>query len=713
MRNEFETNAVRASENEFSGHLRRYSPTPGGKQSRSLEHSKVEQRAPGQLCLLADAAAATRSRTMSRGFVSRTLASVMLLVAQAVLTTAIANPVRAAPGDPPGRADVTLTWPSLGLEPGLVLGPNTPTTVTVPIPDGLTAVRLQGTFRQAANVGAGYLEIDDGDGRLLAAVDLPVAGPAQPVTPFDVDLSAVRVRASSVDLSFTVRPADNANGFCGPLQQVALGDLATVFTGDVTPPTTVANFFAPVLQQVSIYAPADADGSEQQAVLTLVSTFARLYRLQPLAIKVINQQRGAVPPPAPALARVVVVERGEAGLAVENPGNPGVFLRISGRGDEISTQVSLLVTQLQTLAQVAAVRVDQAAADAGPSGDTRTFSQLKLSGKTDVLRTGSVTVGVDRAALGPGRFDSIQVHLLADYTPVPKDDAAAVVVRSNGVVVYRASLDDTGVLDATFTVTGQAIGQGVNLVFALTYTPHEVCGPLMAPITFQINPSSTFTMHRGGLPLDGFGALPSEFSSNFVVALDGSSPNQLGYAARVVAAVARLSTAQLTPRVVDLATAVDATSGALIVANSAAVGKTSLNPPIGGDGKALDVRLPTELRVNIDEGLGSIQAFADRPRNRSVVLVTTTGAWTLVEPLFAYLDGLSGGWAGLSGDVLAAGAAGIPTDLAIRSGDDDVVAQPATTKSSAWLPVGIGITVAAVVVILGAALLARRRRATK
>ena len=159
-------------------------------------------------------------------------------------------------------------------------------------------------------------------------------------------------------------------------------------------------------------------------------------------------------------------------------------------------------------------------------------------------------------------------------------------------------------------------------------------------MTFQIDPRSTLTMHRGGAPLGGFTAFPSEFSPNFVVALDGSGPDQLAYAARIVAAVSRLTQTHLTPQVVGLQAAADATSGALIVANSEAIKQTSLNPPIGGDGSMVNFALPTELHVNIDGGLGSIQAFADPQRNRSVILVTTTGDWTLVDPLFSYIDGI-------------------------------------------------------------------------
>lgn len=429
-----------------------------------------------------------------------------------------------------------------------------------------------------------------------------------------------------------------------------------------------------------------------------------------MAIAVVTQPRGAIPPFAPQLARAIVVEAGPAGITVENGGSPEAFLRVSGRGEELTTQTSLFANQLQSLVQTAAARVDQAGSADGPSGDTLTFSQVNMTGKINVLQSATLTVGVDRASLGNGRVDSVQVHLLADYTPVPKDATATVLIRSMGFVVYRAELDETGRLDATFDLERQTMNQYVNLEFALTYSPHEACGPLTAPISFQVDPRSTLTVHRGGTPLDGFGAVPSEFSPKFLVAFDGTDSNQLGFAARVVAAIARLTGRQLTPQVVDPKIAADASTGALIVASSATISKTALNPPLSGDGNAVDVNLPTALRANINDGLGSVQAFADSPRNRSVVLVTTTAAWTLVEPLFSWIDGLKGGWAALTGDVLAAGAAGIPSDIAVGAAADASAGPPSLHPMNPWIPRAAWAALIAIVGVIATVWWFSRRR---
>ncbi|MGB3482373.1 MAG: hypothetical protein WBB07_09185 [Mycobacterium sp.] len=649
----------------------------------------------------------------------RALLSTLLLILPALLAGSVAGSAAAEPvdgGDPTDVAAVTMDWPTLGLEPEVFLGPDSSTKFTVPVPAGLTPARLRGVIQTPVNIDAGYVEIDDGDGTLLGVVELPPATAGQVMTPVDVDISAARVRASTIGLSLTLRATDDADQFCGPRQQLTISDLTTMFVGTEAPATTISSFFPPVLQRATIYTPADADAAEQQSVLTLVSALTRLYHPQPLNIGVVTAARGAAPPPAGQLTRAIVVEAGgPAGLSVENPGTPAAHLRVSGSGDELTTQVSLLVNQLQSLVQTAGTRIEQAGSTPALSGDTLTFAQLGISGRTDVLRTGNLRLGTDRAALGTGRVDSVQVHLLADYTPVPAADSASVVIRSDNTVVYRAPLDDTGRLDATFDLDRQAFGQWINLDLALTYTPNQVCGPFVAPITFQVDPRSTFTVRRGGPPLDGFGAVPSEFSPSFLVAFDGSSPNQLSYAARTIGAIARLTGQQLMPQVVDLRTAADATSGALIVAKSAALADTSLHPPISGVGTEVGLGLPTELRAVIDDGLGSIQVFADRPRDRSVVLVTTTDTWRLVDPLFDYLQGLDGGWSQLTGDVLAAGAAGVPINVAIRAGSassdsvDSAAPQPSPSLNP-WVPIGVGVAIVALIAVIGTAVWSRKRR---
>jgi hypothetical protein len=654
--------------------------------------------------------------------VRRAVASIVCLLLSTFLATALgtAGSAHADPlnSDTPPGADLTLPWTTLGLPADInLVGVNTNQDFTLPVPSGFNATRLRGLIHAPVDFGAGFIEIDDSTGRLLGTVVLPAVAPDQAVVPFDIDISAAKISDSALGLSFTAREAPlPPDQRCGLGQRVVLSDLAAVFVGTEPAPTTVANFFPPVLQRVTIYAPNNADRAEQQAVLSLSAAVARMYTPQPTAITVVNLPRGAAPPPAPALSRAIVVDTGDAGLNVINPDKPNVYLKMTGRGDELADQASFVANQLQSLVQVPSARVDQAGAGAVPDSDEMTFGQLNINGETTVLRTSDLTVGVDRAALGKGRVDGLRVHLLATHTPVADLDSASVMVSVNGQAVYTAPLGGSGRIDAEFDVPGELLKQRINFEFGLTFSPRQLCSPTIAPLTFQLDPRSTLTMRRGGQPLGGFSAVPSEFSPEFLVALDGSSPNQLDYASRVIADIARLTGTPVTPRlVVDVKAAADSEAGALIVANAKTLGLTSLRPPIAGESNGVQIDLPSQLRADINQGLGSIQVFADQPRHRTVVVVTTSGAWTLVDPLFGYIDQLPTGWSGLSGDVLAAGPDGTVTDLSIGPGDIAPTDSHSGIDWTRWLAIAGGC-VALAVVVLGGALwwfLRRRRRAAQ
>lgn len=638
----------------------------------------------------------------------------LLLVTAIALALNVPAAVRAQPEEPAPADDVVLRWPELGLPAGITFSsPNSRQDYSVPVPSGLEPRRLRGAIHAPVNFGAGYLEIDDDQGRFVAAANLPVVAPDQASVPFDVDISAAHRAGSAVPLSFTVRQVDGGDLVCGPAPQLVVTDLSTDYGGVEPAPNTIATFFPAVLRQVTLYAPVDADNAEKQTVLTLASALARLYRPQPVATRVVLQPRGTAPQAAGQFNRAIVVAKGDKGaLRVENAGAPEAYLRVSGSGDQLVAQTSLLVNEVESLAQVPAARVEQPGARALLGTDTLTFSQLKIAGKTDVLGTGYLSVGVDRAALGVGRVDSVRVHLLADYTPTAEGDAATLVVRSNGIVVHTETLDSSGHLDATFDLANQMLTQRVGLDFVVTYASHLVCSAMVSPLTFQVDPRSTLTITRGGIVTGGFQALPSDFSPGFVVAMDGSAPQQLDYAVRAVTDIARLTATQLTPRVVDIDTAAKEGSGALVIANAQTADRIGLTPPLAGQPDEVRIGLPTELTAHIDGGLGSIQAYADREHNRTVVLVTTMGDWSLVDSLFGYVDSLEGGWSSLKGDVLAIGAGGTATNVTIRD-DGPVFEPPPPTRWRLWATVSAGFAVALAGVLLVAWLLRRRRRQTR
>lgn len=601
-----------------------------------------------------------------------------------------------------------MSWRSLGLSEQLTLeGANTTRDFTLPVPSGFSPARLRGLIHAPVDFSAGFVEITDGAGRVLSTVGLPAVVPEQAVVPFDVDISTARITASKVPLSFTVRQPPVTPDRCGLGQQVTLSDLSAVFTGVEPAPTSIANFFPPVLQRLTIYAPVDADDAEKQAALSLASAVTRMYRPQPVDVRAVAQPRGATPPPAPQFTRAVVIERGDAGISVVNPDRADVFLRVSGRGNQLSDQVALVSDDLQSLAQVPQARVDQPGALSLPEGETFSFGDLGMRGETSVLRTSTLPVGVDLSALGSGHIDGLQMHLLATHTPVAEMDAASLTVSVNGQSVAAVPLTESGRVDLSVDVPAEFLRQRINVDSEVTFSPRQLCTPTTAPMTFELDPRSTLTVHRGGGPLDGFGAVPSGLAPEFLVAFDGSSPDQLDFAVRAVSDAARMTGSPLTPRVVDVNAAADARTGAIIVANTATIDGTSLRPPLGGQGAQLEVGLSRELRAEVNRGLGAVQVFADQPRDRTVMLVTTTGAWSLVEPLFGYIDAQPDGLASLTGNVLAAGPEAVVTNLSLGGSESTEPAAEDSDGSLWWL---LAAGVAVTTLLVTGALAWRRRR---
>ncbi len=113
---------------------------------------------------------------MSRPAMARRFAWMMVLVLPMTLAGSLAGSASAAPGDPgdvtlvdngPNATGLVLPWSALGLPSSVSLFGEGASGYTVALPDGLAAVRLQGTVHAPINIDGGYLEIDDSEGKFL------------------------------------------------------------------------------------------------------------------------------------------------------------------------------------------------------------------------------------------------------------------------------------------------------------------------------------------------------------------------------------------------------------------------------------------------------------------------------------------------------------------------------------------------------------------
>ncbi len=140
---------------------------------------------------------------------------------------------------------------------------------------------------------------------------------------------------------------------------------------------------------------------------------------------------------------------------------------------------------------------------------------------------------------------------------------------------------------------------------------------------------------------------------DFNVALD--SPEYIRYAAQAINLMAQQTSVTLRPKVTTFGQAAGSGTGLLAVTTGAALSRAGgMKAPLVPNG-ASDVGVngdPT-TDLNINGQVGAIQAFTSN--NRTVLAISATGDWSLVDASFDYIRGLPSRWASVVGDVVATG----------------------------------------------------------
>lgn len=614
----------------------------------------------------------------------------------------------------PNTDGVVLTSEALGMSPTIGFNSaNSAQTVSIPAADGARPGALIGQIQSISNITAGYLEFTRQDGSLITSVRLPDVSSGQVTVPVSVDLSTVEVRDHFARVVVVLRQTDG-DSICGTPPNVTLSRLAVRFDTQPGRPRTLAQFFPSVLSEVDIFVDPAPYPSEAQAVLSLVSMLSVHYRALPIRFTVKPLPRRQEPTPArwdPMRRDIVVRGGGEPRVDLMNtPGSP--YLVISGEGNRLVEQTALFRTELLALSQISTTAVDSVEQYDVRGGGTATFAQLGVTGRLSVLGQASIYVTPDTSMFGLANPGAIETHLIAHHTPVKQDEKATLTIQSTGRVVYSAELGPTGVVDARFTIPGDLGGSMAAWEFLVSYEPAPgACNPRTVPLTFDLDETSTISVVGGSVSMGGFGALPVGFAPTFQVALGESTPAFLSRAATVIAGIQRLTARQLRPELVDLPEAVTSGSGALIVAHSGQLVDNDLDSPITA-GEEAEVSASFTPRnavgLNLPQGLGSMQAFADR--GRTVVLVTTTGDWQLVDQILDHVANLPRGWRDLTGDVVVKGPDGEPENLTIRSQGPALLIADAGTQWLPWALIGCAAVVIAALA-MAASVIRRRRRA--
>ncbi|MCV7302815.1 hypothetical protein H7J93_24625 [Mycobacterium barrassiae] len=577
-----------------------------------------------------------------------------------------------------------ISWTQLGLPERMdLIGSNQKFDTSIPVPEGIGPALLTGEIGSVVNVVDGRVDVLDSRGIVLGSIGVPVG---VSTAPFLVDITAAQVTEGRAPLSFILRENNPPSNSCSVPPSLSLSQLMTTYSGPPPDPTTVAGFLPGYLDQILINVGPHPSGSQQQAALNLVSALTRVYRPMPVRIAVTTTE---FPPLAGGpLTRVIDMRDGEqAGIAVENPGTPNAVLAITGTGDELMQQVDLLTDRRIGLAQSDSAVVLSARTDVAQSTNIKTFGQLGMTGSTSVLGTSTLYAGFDVSEFGVGSISSATIHLKAKYTPISGGEGS-ILIRSGSTVVATHTLDNSGVLDLTGEIPPESITSNVGMAMELRYIPRQECAPLNDRMTFTLDPASTVAVTPGTHNRGGFPILPMAFTPEFDVAID--SPEHLPHAAQAINLMGQHTAVMLRPRLTAFSAAASSSTPLLAVTSSDELAKANMKAPLlPGGPNTVEVTGSTSTDVDLKGALGIVQAFTDK--ERTILAVSGSGDWSLVDASFEYIRALPNRWASLTGDVVATGAAHETVNLTVREGGGLVNEYPGDPwKWWAWATIGLG-----------------------
>lgn len=639
----------------------------------------------------------------------------MKVLTRAVTALAVAGLTLAGPGLPAAQAEPANTvvagngspgqirWETLGVSERLdLIGENQPADVSIPVPTGVRPTTLTGQIGAVVNVVDGRIEVMDGRDTILGSFPVPREAESKP---FTVNIGGAAVVDGSATLRFVLRDRGPVADSCSQPPSLSLTQLANSFSGPTPNPKTVADFLPGYLDEIAIRVGSAPSPAEQQAALTLVAELTDLYRPMPVRIDVDTSDAPAAP--AGAARRVIEINEGApAAMTVKKPGTPAAVLVIGGTGDELVRQVDLFTDRRFTLAQTDSVSTLYTEPNRTEATDIKTFAQLGMTGEASVLGVRTLYAGFDVAKFALGPITNASVHLKARYTPVVGGEAS-ILVRSGSTVLATRRLDESGVLDLTGDIPAESVTSNVGMALELRYVPDHECAPMNDRMTFALDPQSTVTVTPGSHNRGGFPVLPVAFTPDFDVAID--APAHLRYAAQAINLMGQQTSETLRPRLTTFDLAAASGTGLLAVGGSAELVDAAMTPPLlPGAPNTFAVNGSPQTNVDLNGPLGVVQAFTHN--NRTVLAITGTGDWSLVDNTFDHIRGLPNRWASLTGDVVATGAAHQTVNLTVREGGALVNEYPGNpwkwwaVLSSA---IGVSVAIAAVAVVL----MRRRRRA--
>lgn len=584
-----------------------------------------------------------------------------------------------------------------------------PLTVSLPVPDGLTATALVGTVTAPTDFSRGWIEVS-ADGRPVSRIDFD-AGQVGAGLPISVPLAGLKVvdRSIAVSMIGHLVPVDDRCYDRSKYQSLALRDTAVIYGGIEQQPKTVTSFFPPILRKATVYLTDGASAEQQSAALLLSTSIVNRYGSQPDSVVLAELPVGQnLPDNVPGLfeRNIVVGAQGEGEIDLTTGPSGFPVLRIIGDDMSLVPQVNLLAANFsgfwaasQAL-EAPSKAVAEISRDVVPVGDLR-LGSLTSSGLEHV----EVKIPFSQPQLGRSMAE-VTVHMIGTYVPMPSSRSAQLSFSVGGTRLDVRSVDNSGHFDLEFAIPNTLVTRDMVITAALDVAGEFQCG-MSSGSSLTIDPTSTISSHVATPPIPGgFESLPQSMLPTIDVGTTRGDFADAVRAQQILVQMQRLSYLPLQPRMMSFTDAASSPLPAVLVAADGQI-------PVGA---TLDLPMETAdnglLRLQgleFNAPYGSLQVVST-PSNDMVVL-TSNGNATNVDNMLAWLQGGRDRLAQLTGDVLVAPVDVEPFDINVKvapvvdektSEDNDGISLTVIQ----WIMVG---TAALVILAVGGVLIVRRR----
>lgn len=532
-------------------------------------------------------------------------------------------------------------------------------TASLPMPVGLEPIRVRGTLESIADnngtvrirIGPNFVELDAAKGG-----DWALTVPANAVV--DNNLT-IEVRNTLIP------PPGECVGDSTTTETIR--DIEVGFLGRETPPTTVAGFFSPPVQKVSLVSPDSTDIEVAEATLSTAGALATRYGSSVPVIPLTESQFAADPSSLVdtdgpnRIVRLVPTDAAVVSVSVTNPGVP--TLTLSGPTAELADAGAALASAGLGLAAVpeATELSEQRSAQLA---QTLTFTQLGAEKPTlSGLGRLNYSIPVTQDRFG-GPIDSYTIHVEGAHTPVPEGGSAIASLLWNDQLVQSIALTDDDQYAADVTVDGSLVRRDNTLTIRVdSSAPAGQCSTDVQPLSQQPmqldvdGSASTIAASAGQTLASGFTRFPQAFSSDLRIAFGSGGVNAdlVQAACSLVVSLQRAAASQLDISAEDFDTFLAGAYPGMVV-GATPEDANALEAPLRFELMRTLNAESTDFEVSVDGPFAALEAFTTDGRNLLMLGSTNPVAEStpLMQEIATEIENSEFGWFGLLDNLVVA-----------------------------------------------------------